>query len=120
MDTLGLKEMGKFLWEDRENAKKNLVFHFGVGRQASSFQIGYVKVWPAVFWPQKQPQKAGKLILIATRGLSATRDYQIFNLPAFWGCFWPENGRSHFKSFSLLVKLQMNEVKYYYLIQKER
>ena len=26
-----------------ENAKKNLVFHFGVGRQASSFQIGYVK-----------------------------------------------------------------------------
>ena len=28
-----------------ENAKKNLVFHFGVGRQASSFQIGYVKDW---------------------------------------------------------------------------
>jgi hypothetical protein len=49
----GLKEMGKFLWEGREkslpswlsqfsfaevffeNAKKNLVFHFGVGRHAS-------------------------------------------------------------------------------------
>ena len=26
-----------------ENAKKNLVFHFGVGRQASSLKIGYVK-----------------------------------------------------------------------------
>ena len=26
-----------------ENAKKNLVFHFGVWRQASPFQIGYVK-----------------------------------------------------------------------------
>ena len=26
-----------------ENAKKNLVFHFGVGRPASFFQIGYVK-----------------------------------------------------------------------------
>ena len=25
-----------------ENAKKNLVFHFGGGRQASFFQIGYV------------------------------------------------------------------------------
>ena len=25
-----------------ENAKKNLVFHFGVGRQASSYQIDYV------------------------------------------------------------------------------
>ena len=41
--------MGKFLWEDREQgvwrekAKKNLVFHFGVGRQASSLKIGYVK-----------------------------------------------------------------------------
>ena len=70
MATLGLKEMGKFLWEGREkalpswlsqfsktklrqltvqtffptfpqffvlleNAKKNLVFHFGVGRHAS-------------------------------------------------------------------------------------
>ena len=35
MTTLGLKEMGKFLWKGRENAKKNLVFHFGVGRHAS-------------------------------------------------------------------------------------
>ena len=26
-----------------ENAKKNLVFHFGVGRQASFLKIGYVK-----------------------------------------------------------------------------
>ena len=26
-----------------ENAKKNLVFHFGVGRQASFYQIWYVK-----------------------------------------------------------------------------
>ena len=26
-----------------ENAKKNLVFHFGLGRQASSLKIGYVK-----------------------------------------------------------------------------
>jgi hypothetical protein len=26
-----------------ENAKKNLVIHFGVGRQASFYQIGYVK-----------------------------------------------------------------------------
>ena len=26
-----------------ENAKKNLVFHFGVGRQASPYQIEYVK-----------------------------------------------------------------------------
>ena len=32
-----------------ENAKKNLVFHFGVGRQASSFQIGYVKR-QKIFW----------------------------------------------------------------------
>ena len=56
MVTLGLKKMGKFLWEGREkgflfpisfkpkvaiaeffleNAKKNLVFHFGGGRHAS-------------------------------------------------------------------------------------
>ena len=49
MATLGLKEMGKFLWEGKkkvfpvgclslvlfENAKKNLVFHFGGGRHAS-------------------------------------------------------------------------------------
>ena len=52
MATSGLKEMGKFLWEGREkvlpswlsqfsfdklleNAKKNLVFHFGVGCHAS-------------------------------------------------------------------------------------
>ena len=29
-----------------ENAKKNLVFHFGVGRQASFLKIGYVKsIW---------------------------------------------------------------------------
>jgi hypothetical protein len=34
-ESLGLKEMGKFLWEGRENGKKNLVFHFGVGRHAS-------------------------------------------------------------------------------------
>ena len=27
-----------------ENAKKNLVFHFGVGRQASFLKIGYVKL----------------------------------------------------------------------------
>ena len=26
-----------------KNAKKNLVFHFGVGRQASFLKIGYVK-----------------------------------------------------------------------------
>ena len=52
MATLALKEMGKFLWEGRkkvlpswlsqfsfdkllENAKKNLVIHFGVGCHAS-------------------------------------------------------------------------------------
>ena len=35
MATLGLKEMGKFLWEGLENAKKILVFHFGVGRHNS-------------------------------------------------------------------------------------
>ena len=46
MATLALKEMGKLLWEGREkslptwqtfleNAKKNLVFHFGVERHAS-------------------------------------------------------------------------------------
>ena len=50
MATLGLKKMGKFLWEGREkvlpcwlsqfsvlleNVKKNLVFHIGVGHYAS-------------------------------------------------------------------------------------
>ena len=46
MATLGLKEMGKFLWEGMEKslpswlsqfsfAKKNLVFHFGGGHHAS-------------------------------------------------------------------------------------
>ena len=37
MATLGLEEMGKFRWEGREkeNAKKNLVFHFGGGHHAS-------------------------------------------------------------------------------------
>ena len=29
-----------------ENAKKNLVFHFGVGRQASFLKISYVKYAP--------------------------------------------------------------------------
>ena len=61
MATLGLKEMGKFLWKGREkvcpvgclslaklnflleNAKKNLVFHFGVGRHASFPQKPVVK-----------------------------------------------------------------------------
>ena len=70
MATLGLKEMGKFLWEDREkvlpcwlsqfsfpisfkpkvaigvlleNAKKNLVFHFEGGRHASFPQKPVVK-----------------------------------------------------------------------------
>ena len=60
MATLGLKEMGKFLWEGREkvlpslvllleDAKKNLVFHFG-GRRHASFpqkpvykEIQYIK-----------------------------------------------------------------------------
>jgi hypothetical protein len=28
-----------------ENAKKNLVFHFGVGRQASFLKIGYVNIF---------------------------------------------------------------------------
>ena len=31
-----------------ENAKKNLVFHFGVGRQASFLKIGYVKLYNEV------------------------------------------------------------------------
>ena len=39
-----------------ENAKKNLVFHFGVGRQASSFQIGYVKQYELKV--EKQPKSA--------------------------------------------------------------
>ena len=56
MTTLGLKEMGKFLWEGREkfcalleNAKKTwysilgLVFHFGVGCHASFPQKPVVK-----------------------------------------------------------------------------
>ena len=72
MSTLGLKEMEKFLWESREkslpswlsqfsfanlrqpieqtffflleNAKNNLVFHFGVGRHASFPHKPAVKV----------------------------------------------------------------------------
>jgi hypothetical protein len=66
MATLGLKEMEKFLWEGREkslpswlsqfsfakgsdslvlleNAKENLVFHFGGGRHASFPQKTVVK-----------------------------------------------------------------------------
>ena len=57
MAILGLKEMEKFLWKGRkkslpswlswfnfafflmENAKKNLVFHFVVERQASFYRI---------------------------------------------------------------------------------
>ena len=49
MDTLGLKEMEKLLWEGREKvlpcwlsqfsfAKKNLVFHFEGGRHAPFHQ----------------------------------------------------------------------------------
>ena len=55
MATLGLKEMGKFIWEGREkklaswlsqfsSAKKNLVFHFGGGRHGSFPQKSVVKV----------------------------------------------------------------------------
>ena len=44
MATLGLKEMGKFLWEGRENAKENLVFHFEGGRHASFPQKSVVKL----------------------------------------------------------------------------
>ena len=61
MAILGLKEMGKFLWKYREkrlpswlsqlsfafflleNAKKNLVFHFGGGCHASFPQKPVVK-----------------------------------------------------------------------------
>ena len=35
MATLGLKEMGKFLWEARENAKKIWYYEKLVGRHAS-------------------------------------------------------------------------------------
>jgi hypothetical protein len=62
MATLGLKEIGKFLWEGREkrlpswlsqfsfaklleNAKKNLVFHFVGGRHASFPQKPVVKLY---------------------------------------------------------------------------
>ena len=39
-----------------ENAKKNLVFHFGVGRQASFLKIGYVKYdWNEPPEPQLVP-----------------------------------------------------------------
>ena len=46
MATLGLEEMGKFRWEGREkeNAKKNLVFHFGGGHHASFAQKPVVNV----------------------------------------------------------------------------
>ena len=52
MATLGLKEMGKFLWEGREKVLPswlsqfsfaNQVFHFGVGRHASFPQKPVVK-----------------------------------------------------------------------------
>ena len=46
MATLGLEEMGKFRWEGREkeNAKKNLVFHFGGGHHASFPQKPVAKI----------------------------------------------------------------------------
>ena len=37
-----LRTIGSHSWVLSENAKKNLVFHFGVGRQASFLKIGYV------------------------------------------------------------------------------
>ena len=52
MATIGLKEMGKFLWEGREKVMPswlsqfsfaNLVFHFEVGRHASFPQKPVVK-----------------------------------------------------------------------------
>ena len=61
MATLGLKEMGKFLWEGREkvlpcwlsqfsvlleNVKKNLVFYFEGGRHAYFHQKSVVKEHP--------------------------------------------------------------------------
>ena len=43
--TLSLKEMGKFLWEGREKSfPSSLVFHFGVGRNASFPQKPVVKL----------------------------------------------------------------------------
>ena len=76
MATLGLKEMGKFLWEGREkglscwlsqfcfpflcyflleNVKKNLVFHFGGGRHASLPQKPVVKLYFKYFIFAYQP-----------------------------------------------------------------
>jgi len=41
-----------------ENAKKNLVFHFGVGRQASFLKIGYVKFnFGLMGWPLQPPRE---------------------------------------------------------------
>ena len=54
MATLGLKEMGKFLWEGREKSLPSwlsqfsfakLVFNFGVGPHASFSQIPVVKIF---------------------------------------------------------------------------
>ena len=41
-----------------ENAKKNLVFHFGVGRQAAFYRIDYVKGRPCKMCESVQ-QKLG-------------------------------------------------------------
>ena len=58
-----------------ENAKKNLVFHFGVGRQASSYQIDYVKLNTYLCYYSFEIQSFLKLHIL----LDSTGSNQVFS-----------------------------------------
>ena len=68
----------------------------------------------------KQPLKAGKLTLTASRGLRPLEAIKTLIVRPLKAVFGQENGQTHLKSFPLYVKWQMNEVKYYDLTDLEK
>ena len=83
---------------------------------SSSLHEKRFQVWSAVFPAKKRPLKAGKLTLTASRGLRPLEAIKLLIVRPLKVVFWPENRWSHLKSFSIQVKWQMNEVKYYSLV----
>ena len=68
-----------------ENAKKNLVFHFGVGHQASFLKIGYVNspYWnlQILSYLPKEDNVSNRLVLIPrhkTKTVAKNNKYPLF------------------------------------------